>query len=117
MDTVGLLRASNEVQFKPKLYGGAFLGLLVTGIKQQLGPLIIPARLRSVSRSHARNNITETARLPGVRGFELENACARQIRAIYLKLLDNLPLARPKLAARDLSLGNPQSAELAIFIN
>ena len=40
VDTVGLLRASNEVQFMPKLYGGAFLGLLVTGIKQQLGPLI-----------------------------------------------------------------------------
>ena len=40
VDTVGLLRASNEVQFRPKLYGGAFLGLLVTGIKQQLGPLI-----------------------------------------------------------------------------
>jgi branched-chain amino acid transport system substrate-binding protein len=40
VDTVGIVRASNEVQFKPKLYGGAFLGLLVTGIKQQLGPLI-----------------------------------------------------------------------------
>src|SRR5258708_175855 len=39
VDTVGLLRASNEVQFRPKLYGGAFLGLLVTAIKQQLGPL------------------------------------------------------------------------------
>ena len=40
VDTVGLLRASNEVQFRPKLYGGAFLGLLVMGIKQQLGALI-----------------------------------------------------------------------------
>jgi branched-chain amino acid transport system substrate-binding protein len=40
VDTVGLVRASSEVQFKPKLYGGAFLGLLVTAIKQQLGPLI-----------------------------------------------------------------------------
>jgi branched-chain amino acid transport system substrate-binding protein len=38
-DTVGLIRAASEVQFKPKLFGGAFLGLLVTGIKQQLGPL------------------------------------------------------------------------------
>lgn len=38
-DTVGMIRASNEVQFKPKLYGGAFLGLLITAIKQQLGPL------------------------------------------------------------------------------
>jgi branched-chain amino acid transport system substrate-binding protein len=40
VDTVGLVRASNEVQFKPKLYGGAFLGLLVTAIKQQLGALM-----------------------------------------------------------------------------
>ncbi len=40
VDTVGLIRASNEVRFAPKLFGGAFLGLLVTGIKQQLGPLI-----------------------------------------------------------------------------
>jgi branched-chain amino acid transport system substrate-binding protein len=39
VDTVGLLRASNELQFRPKLYGGAFLGLLVTAIKQLLGPL------------------------------------------------------------------------------
>ncbi len=38
-DTVGLVRAASEIQFKPKLFGGAFLGLLVTGIKQQLGPL------------------------------------------------------------------------------
>ena len=38
-DTVGLVRAASEVQFKPKLFGGAFLGLLVTPIKQQLGPL------------------------------------------------------------------------------
>jgi branched-chain amino acid transport system substrate-binding protein len=38
-DTVGLIRAASETGFKPKLFGGAFLGLLVTGIKQQLGPL------------------------------------------------------------------------------
>jgi branched-chain amino acid transport system substrate-binding protein len=38
-DTVGLVRAASETGFKPKLFGGAFLGLLVTGIKQQLGPL------------------------------------------------------------------------------
>jgi branched-chain amino acid transport system substrate-binding protein len=40
VDTVGIVRASSEVRFRPKLFGGAFLGLLVTGIKQQLGPLI-----------------------------------------------------------------------------
>jgi branched-chain amino acid transport system substrate-binding protein len=38
-DTVGIVRAANETQFRPKLFGGAFLGLLVTGIKQQLGAL------------------------------------------------------------------------------
>ena len=37
IDTAGIIRAANEVGFKPKLIGGAMLGLLVTGIKQQLG--------------------------------------------------------------------------------
>jgi branched-chain amino acid transport system substrate-binding protein len=40
VDTVGIIRAANEIGFKPKLIGGAMLGLLVTGIKQQLGPMI-----------------------------------------------------------------------------
>jgi branched-chain amino acid transport system substrate-binding protein len=40
IDTVALIRAANEIGFEPKLIGGAMLGLLVTGIKQQLGPLI-----------------------------------------------------------------------------
>jgi len=40
LDTTGIIRAANEVGFKPKIIGGAMLGLLVTGLKQQLGPLI-----------------------------------------------------------------------------
>jgi branched-chain amino acid transport system substrate-binding protein len=40
VDTVGIIRAANEIGFKPKMIGGAMLGLLVTGIKQQLGPMI-----------------------------------------------------------------------------
>ena len=40
IDTVGIVRAANEINFKPKIIGGAMLGLLVTGIKQQLGPMI-----------------------------------------------------------------------------
>jgi branched-chain amino acid transport system substrate-binding protein len=40
IDTTGIIRAANEIGFKPKLIGGAMLGLLVTGIKQQLGPMI-----------------------------------------------------------------------------
>lgn len=40
VDTAGIIRAANEIKFKPKMIGGAMLGLLVTGIKQQLGPLI-----------------------------------------------------------------------------
>jgi branched-chain amino acid transport system substrate-binding protein len=40
IDTSGIIRAANEIGFKPKMIGGAMLGLLVTGIKQQLGPII-----------------------------------------------------------------------------
>lgn len=40
VDTAGIVRAAKEIQFKPKMIGGAMLGLLVTGIKQQLGPAI-----------------------------------------------------------------------------
>lgn len=40
IDTAGIIRAAQEIQFKPKMIGGAMLGLLVTGIKQQLGPMI-----------------------------------------------------------------------------
>jgi len=39
-DTVGLIRASHEVGFKPKLYGGGMVGLQATAIKTQLGPLL-----------------------------------------------------------------------------
>ena len=39
-DTVGIIRASHEVGFKPKLYGGGMVGLQATAIKTQLGPLL-----------------------------------------------------------------------------
>ena len=39
-DTVGLIRASREVGFKPKIYGGGMVGLQATAIKTQLGPLL-----------------------------------------------------------------------------
>jgi branched-chain amino acid transport system substrate-binding protein len=39
-DSVGLVRASHEVGFKPKLYGGGMVGLQATAIKTQLGPLL-----------------------------------------------------------------------------
>jgi branched-chain amino acid transport system substrate-binding protein len=38
-DSVGIVRAANEVGLTPKMFGGAFIGLLVTPIKAQLGPL------------------------------------------------------------------------------
>ena len=40
IDTAGIIRAASETKFRPQLIGGAMLGLLVTGIKQQLGPMI-----------------------------------------------------------------------------
>jgi branched-chain amino acid transport system substrate-binding protein len=39
-DTVGIIRTANEVGLAPKMFGGAFIGLLVTPIKVQLGPLM-----------------------------------------------------------------------------
>ncbi len=38
-DSVGIIRAANEVGITPKMFGGTFIGLLVTPIKAQLGPL------------------------------------------------------------------------------
>ena len=39
-DTVGIVRAANEIGLKPKMFGGTMIGLLVTPIKTQLGPLL-----------------------------------------------------------------------------
>src|SRR5882762_4151086 len=38
-DSVGIVRAVNEIGFKPKMIGGAMVGLQATAIKTQLGPL------------------------------------------------------------------------------
>jgi branched-chain amino acid transport system substrate-binding protein len=38
-DTVGIVRAANEIGLKAKMFGGAMIGLLATPIKMQLGPL------------------------------------------------------------------------------
>src|SRR3954469_5518352 len=38
-DNVGIIRAANEIGLKPKLMGGAMIGMLVTPIKIQLGPI------------------------------------------------------------------------------
>lgn len=37
-DTVGIVRAANEIDLTPKMFGGTMIGLLVTPIKVQLGP-------------------------------------------------------------------------------
>jgi branched-chain amino acid transport system substrate-binding protein len=39
-DSVGMVRAVNEVGFKPRLIGGGMVGLQNTAIKAQLGPLL-----------------------------------------------------------------------------
>jgi branched-chain amino acid transport system substrate-binding protein len=39
-DSVGIVRAANETGLTPKMFGGTFIGLLVTPIKVQLGPLM-----------------------------------------------------------------------------
>jgi branched-chain amino acid transport system substrate-binding protein len=39
-DTVGIVRAANEIGLNTKMFGGAMIGLLATPIKLQLGPLM-----------------------------------------------------------------------------
>ena len=39
-DTVGIIRAAHEIGLAPKMFGGSLIGLYVTPIKMQLGPLI-----------------------------------------------------------------------------
>src|SRR5262249_22653046 len=39
-DSVGVVRAVNELGFKPKAIGGAMVGLQSTAVKAQLGPLL-----------------------------------------------------------------------------
>ena len=38
-DNVGIVRAAAEIGLSPKMFGGAMIGLLVTPIKVQLGPI------------------------------------------------------------------------------
>ena len=39
-DSVGIIRAANEIGLKPRMFGGAMIGLSFTQIKAQLGPLL-----------------------------------------------------------------------------
>jgi len=39
-DTVGFVRAANEIDLRAKMFGGAMVGLFATPIKMQLGPLM-----------------------------------------------------------------------------
>ena len=39
-DSIGMVRAVNEVGFKPKMIGGAMVGLQSTAVKARLGPLL-----------------------------------------------------------------------------
>jgi branched-chain amino acid transport system substrate-binding protein len=40
LDSVGWVRAVNEIGYQPKMIGGGMVGLQFTAIKQQLGPLL-----------------------------------------------------------------------------
>ena len=40
LDSVGIIRAANEIGLKPKLFGGSMVGLQATTFKTQLGPLL-----------------------------------------------------------------------------
>jgi branched-chain amino acid transport system substrate-binding protein len=39
-DTIGIVRAVNEMGYRPQMFGGTMIGLLVTPLRVQLGPLM-----------------------------------------------------------------------------
>jgi branched-chain amino acid transport system substrate-binding protein len=39
-DSVGIVRAAHEIGLTPKMFGGTMIGLLITPIKAQLGPIL-----------------------------------------------------------------------------
>jgi branched-chain amino acid transport system substrate-binding protein len=39
-DSVGIVRAAHEIGLAPKMFGGTMIGLLITPIKAQLGPIL-----------------------------------------------------------------------------
>jgi branched-chain amino acid transport system substrate-binding protein len=39
-DSVGIVRAAHEIGLTPKMFGGTMIGLLITPIKAQLGPML-----------------------------------------------------------------------------
>jgi len=39
-DSVGIVRAANEIGLQPKMFGGTLIGLIITAVKMQLGPLM-----------------------------------------------------------------------------
>jgi len=83
VDTVGIVRAVSEVQFKPKLFGGAFLGLLVTGIKQQLGGLIKASSITSSTfRRRACNSPAPRSSWRNTRGARRASASIRSASPI-----------------------------------
>src|SRR3954471_18898020 len=38
-DNVGIIRAANEIGLSPKMFGGAMIGMLITPLRVQLGPI------------------------------------------------------------------------------
>jgi branched-chain amino acid transport system substrate-binding protein len=40
LDSVGMVKAMSEIGFKPKMWGGAMVGLQATSFKTQLGPML-----------------------------------------------------------------------------
>ena len=63
-DNVGLIRAANEIGLTPKLFGGAMIGMLVTPIKVQLGPIAERARHRRELRRGDSGHVHRRGRLP-----------------------------------------------------
>ena len=92
LDTVGMVKAMSEVGFKPKMWGGAMVGLQATVFKTQLGPLLngavnfdtwLPVKsMEFPGRSSCSRNIRSAPRPPA------------QIRSATICLSGPMPICR-----------------------
>lgn len=69
-DSAGFIRTMHEVGFKPKLFGGFFIGIGIAGIKMQLGSLmngiVEYGALLPTPQLMRRQRVSMTARSPTI---------------------------------------------------
>lgn len=113
-DSVGIVRAANEIGLNPKMFGGGMIGLAFTPIKQQLGPLLNGIVCYDVYAPEP------TMRFPGIEDF-LKRYQERAVSAGVDPLGHYLPpysYAEMQILAQAITaVGSVDQAKIAAYIH